>query len=544
MGLMGIRGLLIAAVVCFALGACHAGRVALLPGASNVEVKREPPPGGVQVSTFTVVHGSGCYPVGLRGTADGVAALVQNKAVELGANYMQITSMSLPESEGACPSNRYTVRGVAFRVGGRGAEPLAITPTTASKGELATPANAAVDPSSTSNVPAEPVLGLSESQPSDQAEAGQAESMEVNFSAQPSAARDFVLQHLGYAKQVRNMDKDSSMWVATADVNEDGKLDYFISMHGLPYCGTGARGCAITVHVSQGSKYVVALEVTAFGVSILKSKTNGVHDLSTPGLWAWRTKDYVPKVDTTNVDTPSAEPTARPAVARRTLIGKNAQEILSDPSLESAFHELLGAHYALFVERLGPGGQSIRKDGNYITGSGAQTGHAGSEEAYFAVSLSDNEIYCAIRSQLFGATARMFGSTRTLPPRELTKLTVSGVEPPHKHRRPAEGFNVPEAVARLQRAGWNARPSNAGFQSAAYLQTDIAIDNPLAPRDSALIEVTEYKSKAEAKTGYEEMKSYITQRERRYLFGDTLVRIVSDGISERADKIAAVLSRD
>jgi len=104
-------------LVAVAFAACApGGRITALKGAADVRTRRTPPPHGKNLGPITVVHGNGCSPVGQRGTAQGVETLLRNKAVQLGANYVQITKMKLPGSGGVCSSDEYVVEGIAFRV--------------------------------------------------------------------------------------------------------------------------------------------------------------------------------------------------------------------------------------------------------------------------------------------------------------------------------------------------------------------------------------------------------------------------------------------
>jgi hypothetical protein len=123
-------------VVALGSGCGRAGTPTLAQGAADVRTRMTAPAQGDKIGPFRVVHGDGCHPIGKRGTAEGVDALLRNKAIQMGANYVHITKITLPATEGPCPSNLYVVEGVAYRTDagpGNGEAGLTVLPTTSSK---------------------------------------------------------------------------------------------------------------------------------------------------------------------------------------------------------------------------------------------------------------------------------------------------------------------------------------------------------------------------------------------------------------------------
>ena len=94
---------------------------ALLPGARYVVIRKaDPPPGYVEVGPISVTHGYGDQDIGKKGTYYGAIVRLRNRAVRMGATYVQL--MALIEPHYAAPGrfeNRYVIRGMAYRKGKR-----------------------------------------------------------------------------------------------------------------------------------------------------------------------------------------------------------------------------------------------------------------------------------------------------------------------------------------------------------------------------------------------------------------------------------------
>lgn len=103
------------------LGSGCAGSVPVAAGAEKIKVVRVAPMGGGErLKELRVVHGSGCGLLGPLGNEEGAFALLRNQAQEAGADYVQITRVVVPYSDGECRHNEYIVEGVAFRTKGDG----------------------------------------------------------------------------------------------------------------------------------------------------------------------------------------------------------------------------------------------------------------------------------------------------------------------------------------------------------------------------------------------------------------------------------------
>jgi hypothetical protein len=107
---------LILLLVCFVLVSCVAAPIPLSPEASQVRIgKSDAGEGYLEVGAITATHGGGCGAYGSRGTYEGAYAILKNKAATLGADYVQIFTMSEPHPTGGCFVNAYTITGTAYR---------------------------------------------------------------------------------------------------------------------------------------------------------------------------------------------------------------------------------------------------------------------------------------------------------------------------------------------------------------------------------------------------------------------------------------------
>ncbi len=99
------------------LAACQARPEAVTPGAQAVHVsKSDPPASAKNLGPIEVVHGHGCGLNGAKGSYDSAEAELRNQAEERGGDYVQITKVTEPHVEGGCYDERFTIRGVVFRV--------------------------------------------------------------------------------------------------------------------------------------------------------------------------------------------------------------------------------------------------------------------------------------------------------------------------------------------------------------------------------------------------------------------------------------------
>ena len=113
---MTIAKPLIPLFVCFILVGCVAEPIPLNPAAFQIRIgKSDPGEGYIEVGPVTATHGGGCGGFGSRGTYEGAYAILKNKAATLGADYVQIYTVSEPHPAGGCFVNAYTITGTAYR---------------------------------------------------------------------------------------------------------------------------------------------------------------------------------------------------------------------------------------------------------------------------------------------------------------------------------------------------------------------------------------------------------------------------------------------
>jgi len=102
----------------FILASCVANAVPLTPGGQAVLARKSDPPRGAQeIGPIEVTHGSGCGGFGEKGTYEGALALLRNRGARMGADYVQIMTMTQPHSEVGCFDNSFVIRGIAYKLG-------------------------------------------------------------------------------------------------------------------------------------------------------------------------------------------------------------------------------------------------------------------------------------------------------------------------------------------------------------------------------------------------------------------------------------------
>lgn len=84
---------------------------------SKVEVgKHDPSPNMEEIGPVSATHGDGCGGFGTRGTYEGAYTLLKNEAARMGADYVQILTLSEPYLRNPnCFDNRFVIRGIAYR---------------------------------------------------------------------------------------------------------------------------------------------------------------------------------------------------------------------------------------------------------------------------------------------------------------------------------------------------------------------------------------------------------------------------------------------
>jgi hypothetical protein len=86
------------------------------PGAAIRVDKAPPAPGAQALGTLRAIDGKGCGLFGTRGTYEGALAKLREQAQKVGADYVQLTSVTEPLPNHQCVEKEYTLTGVAFRL--------------------------------------------------------------------------------------------------------------------------------------------------------------------------------------------------------------------------------------------------------------------------------------------------------------------------------------------------------------------------------------------------------------------------------------------
>jgi S1-C subfamily serine protease len=96
---------------------CTTTSIVLSPNASDVRTGKADPSGSTkELDPVTGADGGGCGLYGSRGTYDRAYIRLKNNAAALGANYVQIYSISEPHLSGGCFVNVFTISGMAYKI--------------------------------------------------------------------------------------------------------------------------------------------------------------------------------------------------------------------------------------------------------------------------------------------------------------------------------------------------------------------------------------------------------------------------------------------
>jgi hypothetical protein len=94
----------------------HPMKVELSDKGKNIVVKELKPDNSYKlISPLSVSDGSGCRDFGYLGTKEDAIKTLQNKASDMQADYVQITSVTKPHLDGGCYDNKYTIMGIAYK---------------------------------------------------------------------------------------------------------------------------------------------------------------------------------------------------------------------------------------------------------------------------------------------------------------------------------------------------------------------------------------------------------------------------------------------
>lgn len=97
-------------------GCATAKGIPLNAGADKIEIgKRDPDSNMMSIGPIEVIHGSGCGGFGAKGTYEGAYNMLRNKALSMGAAYVQLITITEPHSEYGCYDNKFVIRGLAFK---------------------------------------------------------------------------------------------------------------------------------------------------------------------------------------------------------------------------------------------------------------------------------------------------------------------------------------------------------------------------------------------------------------------------------------------
>lgn len=105
-------------IAAFGLSGCHHATkpVQLRPGAEAVKVaKSDPTDNFAEVGPVSGFSGRGCGGFGHMGSYEDAVTDLKNRANAMGADYVQIMTITEPHSEPNCYDNRYKISGTAYK---------------------------------------------------------------------------------------------------------------------------------------------------------------------------------------------------------------------------------------------------------------------------------------------------------------------------------------------------------------------------------------------------------------------------------------------
>ena len=84
-------------------------------GRSLVLSEDAPPRGYLELREVSVKSGKGCGLLGQMGSREGAETMLRDAAADLGASYVQVTSVEAPRPNHQCIEHEYKMTGVAYR---------------------------------------------------------------------------------------------------------------------------------------------------------------------------------------------------------------------------------------------------------------------------------------------------------------------------------------------------------------------------------------------------------------------------------------------
>ena len=108
--------LIIVVLAVVAVSGCARKPIRLSPGANVVKVaKSDPTDNFTEVGPVSGFHGNGCGGFGRLGSYEGAVTDLKNKAHSMGADYVQIMTISEPHAAPGCFVNTYKISGTAYK---------------------------------------------------------------------------------------------------------------------------------------------------------------------------------------------------------------------------------------------------------------------------------------------------------------------------------------------------------------------------------------------------------------------------------------------
>lgn len=102
--------------MCVFATTCASAPPELASGAGEVTLAKGDPANNYQlIGPVSASDGNGCGYFGHRGTYEGAATALRNRAAQMGGTYVQIISISEPRKQGECFVNAYKITANVFR---------------------------------------------------------------------------------------------------------------------------------------------------------------------------------------------------------------------------------------------------------------------------------------------------------------------------------------------------------------------------------------------------------------------------------------------
>lgn len=108
--------LVIIVIAAAMVSGCARQSIRLSPGANVVKVaKSDPTDNYTEIGPVSGLHGNGCGGFGRMGSYEGAVTDLKNRAYSMGADYVQIMTISEPHAAPGCFVNTYKISGTAYK---------------------------------------------------------------------------------------------------------------------------------------------------------------------------------------------------------------------------------------------------------------------------------------------------------------------------------------------------------------------------------------------------------------------------------------------